>query len=79
MTNEGSLFADIFSLSLVHNSEFFENLIKYYCIRPHFDVIYSNKIELFKLLNDELMASALAEHPLIITDGTPVYHAAQDN
>ena len=26
---------------LVHNSEFLQNLIKNYCIRPHFDVVYS--------------------------------------
>ncbi|KAG0715349.1 hypothetical protein GWK47_012116 [Chionoecetes opilio] len=32
----------------------------------------SNKIELFKLLNDELMASASAENPLVVTDGVNV-------
>ena len=37
MTNEGSFFADNFSLSLVHNSEFLENLIKNSCIRMHFN------------------------------------------
>ena len=30
--------------SFLHNSEFLENLIKNYCIRPHFDVVWcSNK------------------------------------
>ena len=34
-------FLQIFFLYLlVHNSDFLENLIKNYCIRPHFDVVY---------------------------------------
>ena len=32
----------------------------------------SNKIELFKLLNNELIASASAEQPLVVTDGDTV-------
>ena len=32
----------IFLFLLVHNSEFLENLIKNYCTRPHFDVVYSS-------------------------------------